>query len=203
MNENCVVCQKKITSQLRRHPTIDGDDRSGKPCCRGCHDKAHAEKMNENCVVCQKKITSDIRFYPTTEGDDRSGKPCCRGCHDKARAEKMNENCVVCQKKITSRIHFHPEIDGDDRSGKPCCYGCIAKAIEKKNLELDNICERCNALRKKKVGGRYARKCEISSEVYWRCKECHRRLLSKINRDEKRRREGKPPPRKYTRRKFC
>ena len=90
-------CGKQITSQLRFYPEIEGDDRSGKPLCRGCHDKARTEKMNENCVVCQKKITSDIRFHPTTEGDERSGKACCRGCHDKAIEKKNLELGNICE----------------------------------------------------------------------------------------------------------
>ena len=206
MNENCVVCKKKITSNIRRHPKIKGDDGRGKPCCEGCYDKTRAETMNENCVVCKKKITSKIRRHPTFKGDDGRGKPCCEGCYRKAHAKKMNEKCVVCKKKITGRIRRHPKIEGDDKSGEPCCEGCYTKALDKaikaKNLKLRNFCERCVALRRKEVGGRYARKCEITSEVYWRCFECQRRGVQNRYRNEKRKREGLGPPRKFTRRKL-
>jgi len=155
---------------------------------------------------CGKQITSQLRFHPEIDGDDRSGKPCCEGCYRKAHAKKMNEKCVVCKKKITGRIRRHPKIEGDDKSGEPCCEGCYTKALDKaikaKNLKLRNFCERCVALRRKEVGGRYARKCEITSEVYWRCFECQRRGVQNRYRNEKRKREGLGPPRKFTRRKL-
>ena len=90
----------------------------------------------------------------------------------------------------------------DDRSGKPCCYGCHDKAIEKKNLELDNICENCKAEGRGKRGGRYAKKCEIFLDEFWRCIQCHRGVQSRRYNDAKRAREGKPAPKVYKRRKF-
>jgi len=90
-------CGKQITSQIRFHPEIKGDDRSGKPCCEGCYRKAHAKKMNEKCVVCKKKITSRFWRHPTIKGDDGRGKPCCEVCHDKAIEKKNLELGNICE----------------------------------------------------------------------------------------------------------
>ena len=84
---------KRIKGGRYLFPTIDEDDRSGKPCCQGCRTNA----LNLKCVCCDKPIKGGGRcLFPTIEEDDRSGKPCCRGCRTKAIEKKNYDKGNLC-----------------------------------------------------------------------------------------------------------
>ena len=177
-------------------PKIDEDDRSRKPCCQGCRTNA----LNEKCVCCDKPIKGERRLFPKIAEDDRSGKPCCRGC----RTNALNEKCVCCDKPIKGGGRYlFPTIDDDDRSRKPCCQGCRTKAIEKKNFDKDNFCGNCEATRAIKVGGISAQTDSIFGDKFWECQSCKNSKAAHFRYIAKLKKQGKPKPRQYKRRKIC
>ena len=93
-NEKCVCCDKLIKGQKYVFPKREGDDRSGKACCRGCLTKA----LNLNCAGCDKPIKGQKFVFPKREGDVRSGQPCCHGCYDKAIEKKNLELENLCHR---------------------------------------------------------------------------------------------------------
>ena len=93
-NEKCVCCDKLIKGPKYVFPKREGDDRSGKACCRGCRTKA----LNLKCAGCDKLIKGKKFVFPKREGDVRSGKACCAGCYDKAIEKKNLELENLCHR---------------------------------------------------------------------------------------------------------
>ena len=95
-----------------------------------------------------------------------------------------------------------PKRDDDDRSGKSCCPGCRTKAIEKKNFDEGNFCEKCKVTRGIDRGGISAQTDPVFGEKFWNCQSCKDKQRQKFRYRAMAKKQGKPEPRQYKRRKF-